>query len=82
MDVYSLVACPACVEKNFDKHYNMVGATWSNKGLNKLPNAVCCEDHFKWHEMNCSIADSAEPLVQKLMLETDQYNGQLSENFF
>jgi hypothetical protein len=82
MDVYELVACPTCMDKSFDKHYNMVNATWASKGLNKLPNSICCEEHFKWHEMNCQSAYNADPIVQKIHLETDQYNGQLSENFF
>eukprot|EP00252_Welwitschia_mirabilis_P026382 TRINITY_DN8663_c0_g1_i1.p1 TRINITY_DN8663_c0_g1~~TRINITY_DN8663_c0_g1_i1.p1 ORF type:complete len:484 (+),score=87.24 TRINITY_DN8663_c0_g1_i1:122-1573(+) len=56
-DIRELLACQYCLNKAFDKFYNMYKATWSGAGLKLVINAVCCDEHFMWHRMNCPNAD-------------------------
>lgn len=52
-NIYKLRKCSICLDKFFSRHYNMINALWSRTGLRNIPNAVCCDDHFQWHRMNC-----------------------------
>jgi len=83
-DVYSLSVCSTCLEKCFNRHYSMVTATWSQKGLQYMPNAVACEEHYSWHTLNCQNAHTTlhGTVVDREKLEEDGYNGQISEYFF
>ncbi|KAL8552745.1 hypothetical protein ACS0TY_001428 [Phlomoides rotata] len=56
-DIKNLLACHYCLDKAFDKFYDMYSATWKPSGLSIISNSICCEDHFEWHRMNCLSAD-------------------------
>jgi hypothetical protein len=55
------------------------------QGIQKIPNALCCEDHFEWHRMNCP---TANPSGSSYLLDKEKINllaypdGQISEYFF
>jgi hypothetical protein len=78
MDISKLLACAHCLEKAFTTGYNMINATWSGNALKKVPNAICCDDHFQWHLHNCLNAASSEHVLEP----GNQYNGTLSEVIF
>lgn len=46
------------MDKNFDRFYSMFNATWDRRGIKYIPNAICCDEHFQWHRMNCSNTSS------------------------
>ncbi|XP_050263740.1 uncharacterized protein LOC126707994 [Quercus robur] len=52
-DIRDLLVCHYCLDKAFDKFYDMYSATWKGTGLSIIWGSVCCEDHFAWHRMNC-----------------------------
>jgi len=81
MNVYQLHACAECIDRCFERHYSMMNATWSGVGLKYLANAICCDDHFEWHRINCSNARSgfSSHVVEHAQLGSD---AQLSEHFF
>ncbi|KAG9452350.1 hypothetical protein H6P81_005254 [Aristolochia fimbriata] len=56
-DVKDLLACHYCINKAFDKFYDMYTATWKAAGYRMIWGSICCEDHFTWHRMNCLNAD-------------------------
>ncbi|XP_073012034.1 uncharacterized protein [Typha latifolia] len=56
-DIRDLLVCHHCLDKAFDKFYNMYTATWKEAGLSIIWGSICCEDHFTWHLMNCTSAD-------------------------
>lgn len=76
-DVYELLTCSQCLSKVFSQHYSMITATWSRSGLRAIPNAMCCEDHFQWHRMNCS-----NPAEECLVSSKKLKQNCLSEFFF
>lgn len=80
-NAYKLYACAECVDRCFERHYNMMNATWSGVGLKYIANAICCDDHFEWHRINC--ANSRTGFSSKVV-ERDQLGtaSQLSEHFF
>lgn len=39
-NVHELYACAQCLDKCFDRHYSMMNAAWSGKGIKYIPNAV------------------------------------------
>jgi len=91
MDIYNLFQCPSCLSKCFDRHYSIVNATWSGKGLHQIPNALACEEHFQWHYMNCD--NTSQDLSALHLLDRDKFedaqltsleypSGQVSEFFF
>ena len=53
----------------------------SAKGLQYLPNAVCCEEHFQWHYMNCEHANDSDHVVDRQKMENRQYTT-VNENLF
>lgn len=55
--IRELLICQHCLNRAFDKFYNMYKATWSGAGLKVVCNSVCCSEHFMWHRMNCPNAD-------------------------
>ncbi|KAL3834948.1 hypothetical protein ACJIZ3_009684 [Penstemon smallii] len=59
-EIKNLLACHYCLNKAFDKFYDMYTATWKASGLSIIWNSICCEDHFEWHRMNCLNADVEE----------------------
>jgi len=83
-NVYELNACAQCLEKAFDRHYSMMNAAWSGKGIKYLPNAICCDDHFEWHRINCmnSRPGYSGMVVERSMLDESASDGQLSEFLF
>lgn len=83
-NVYELHACAQCLEKCFDRHYSMMNAAWSGKGIKYIPNAICCDDHFEWHRINCSNSRPgfSSMVVEKPMLDGPSLDGQLSEVLF
>lgn len=56
-DITELLACHYCLNKAFDKFYDMYSATWKAAGLSIIWGSICCEDHFEWHRINCSSAN-------------------------
>jgi len=80
MNAYKLIICPSCLGNYFNRYYSMINASWSRKGLQCIPNALACEEHFQWHLLNCENASSAslDTLVDKKKLESVE----LSEFFF
>ncbi|XP_052210194.1 uncharacterized protein LOC127813313 [Diospyros lotus] len=61
-DIKDLLVCQFCLDKAFEKFYDMYSATWKGAGLSIIWNSICCEDHFEWHRMNClnaGVEDSA-----------------------
>eukprot|EP01125_Pyxidicula_operculata_P017786 TRINITY_DN6278_c0_g1_i1.p1 TRINITY_DN6278_c0_g1~~TRINITY_DN6278_c0_g1_i1.p1 ORF type:complete len:440 (+),score=67.13 TRINITY_DN6278_c0_g1_i1:6-1325(+) len=80
-NIYNLLNCQHCLETMTKRHYNMHTATWSEKGIKFIPNAVCCEDHFEWHLANCESANIADHVIT-----TDKLNSQkcdtVSEQIF
>eukprot|EP01018_Ginkgo_biloba_P037345 Gb_21531 [translate_table: standard] len=56
-DIRELLVCQHCLSKAFDKFYDMYTATWKGTGLKLICNAVCCDEHFMWHRMNCPSAE-------------------------
>jgi len=62
----------------------MLNATWSKKGLEYIPSAICCEDHYTWHEMNCGVSHLkfSGTVADIDKLKANEYNGQLSEYLF
>lgn len=83
-NVYDLHACAQCLEKCFDRHYSMMNAAWSGKGIKYIPNAICCDDHFEWHRINCMNSRSGYSgmVVDNAMLSDSSLGGQLSEFLF
>lgn len=55
--IKDLLACHYCLNKAFDKFYDMYTATWKEAGLSIIWGSICCEDHFEWHRMNCLSAE-------------------------
>lgn len=82
-NVYELNTCAQCLEKCFDRHYSMMNAAWSGKGIKYIPNAICCDDHFEWHRINCtnSRPGYSGMVVDRAMLNASA-DGQLSEFLF
>lgn len=66
-DIRELMICQHCVNRAFDKFYNMYKATWSGAGLKLVCNSICCNEHFMWHRMNCpnSDVDGSAHLISK-----------------
>jgi len=64
-NIYKLLLCQDCLDSMFRRHYNMLTATWAKKGLQYIPNAVSCENHFQWHYTNCTHANGADFVVDK-----------------
>ncbi|KAM3687024.1 hypothetical protein ACB098_10G046200 [Castanea mollissima] len=61
-NIRDLLVCHYCLDKAFEKFYDMYTATWKGTGLSIIWGSVCCEDHFAWHRMNClsaGVEDSA-----------------------
>ncbi|XP_019185948.1 PREDICTED: uncharacterized protein LOC109180697 isoform X2 [Ipomoea nil] len=61
-DIQDLLACHHCLNKAFDKYYDMYTATWKGAGFSIIWGSICCEDHFEWHRINClnaGVEDSA-----------------------
>ncbi|KAL5728269.1 hypothetical protein ACHQM5_001377 [Ranunculus cassubicifolius] len=56
-DINELLCCHYCIDKAFDKFYDMFTATWKRAGISIVCNSICCEDHFTWHMMNCTSAN-------------------------
>ncbi|XP_071917913.1 uncharacterized protein [Coffea arabica] len=56
-DIKDLLACHYCLNKAFDKFYDMYTATWKAAGLSIIWGSICCEDHFEWHRINCLSAN-------------------------
>ncbi|KAF8412413.1 hypothetical protein HHK36_000377 [Tetracentron sinense] len=56
-DIKDLLACHYCLDKAFDKFYDMYTATWKGAGLSVIWGSICCDEHFTWHRMNCLNAD-------------------------
>ncbi|KAF5198692.1 hypothetical protein FRX31_011723 [Thalictrum thalictroides] len=56
-DINNLLSCHHCLDKAFDKFYDMFTATWKRAGISIIWNSICCEDHFTWHRMNCTNAE-------------------------
>ncbi|RVW50544.1 hypothetical protein CK203_074491 [Vitis vinifera] len=56
-DLKDLLVCHYCLDKAFDKFYDMYTATWKGNGLSIIWGSICCEEHFAWHRMNCLNAD-------------------------
>ncbi|XP_073148394.1 uncharacterized protein [Henckelia pumila] len=56
-DIRDILVCQYCVNKAYDKFYDVYTATWKGSGLSIIQNSICCEDHFEWHRMNCSSAN-------------------------
>ncbi len=56
----------------------------SRKGLQAVPNALACEEHFQWHRTNCqnSHMGFSSYLAEKDKMHNDRYSGQLNEHFF
>jgi len=83
-NVRELHACAQCLEKCFDRHYSMMNAAWSGKGIKYIPNAICCDDHFEWHRINCmnSRPGYSGMVVDHSMLDDSSLGGQLSEFMF
>lgn len=83
-NVRELFACAQCLEKCFDRHYSMMNAAWSGKGIKYIPNAICCDDHFEWHRINCVNARPgySGTVVDSSMLDDPSLGGQLSEYLF
>jgi len=81
MNIYELMTCAECIDRCFDRHYSMVTATWSNQGLKYLPNTICCEEHLQWHTVNCLNSNPGH-FIEQNKLDSDAYNGHLSEYFF
>ncbi|CAK9863057.1 unnamed protein product [Sphagnum jensenii] len=82
VDMRKLFACNSCMTKAFDKYYSMYNATWEGGGLKMIINAVCCDDHFDWHRMNCPHADVEESGFLLSKDGSDLYRSQLSEFLF
>jgi hypothetical protein len=80
-DVYKLLMCSFCLSKAFSQYYSMITATWSDKGLRVIANALCCEEHFQWHVINCTNT-AEEHLVSPSRLNQSMSSGLLSEFFF
>jgi len=80
-NVYELHACAECIDRCFERHYNMMNATWSGTGLKYIANAICCDDHFEWHRINCgnSRTGFSSHVVERSQFGVDD---QLSEHFF
>ncbi|EDV22489.1 uncharacterized protein TRIADDRAFT_59127 [Trichoplax adhaerens] len=83
IDIYKLRKCSICLDKFSSRHYSMINALWSQTGIRNMPNAVCCEDHFEWHRMNCGTI-SEEMFADQKLLEKKKSsgNGFVSEFFF
>ncbi|KAL6063687.1 P-loop containing nucleoside triphosphate hydrolases superfamily protein isoform 1 [Balamuthia mandrillaris] len=84
-NVYKLLTCSDCLDKLFDRHYSMVTASWSRTGLQYVPNALACDNHFEWHRMNCNHhhREGSTFLVQRDKLQAgDYHDGTISEHFF
>ncbi|VFQ74933.1 unnamed protein product [Cuscuta campestris] len=61
-DIQDLLACHYCLNKAFNKYYDVYTATWKVAGLSIIWGSICCEDHFEWHRINCfnaGVEDSA-----------------------
>lgn len=56
-DIKDLLCCQYCLDKAFEKCYDMYTATWKRAGITIIWNSICCEEHFTWHRMNCMNAD-------------------------
>ncbi|RZC89497.1 hypothetical protein C5167_027040 [Papaver somniferum] len=56
-DIKDLLACHYCLDKAFEKFYDMYSASWKRAGLSIIWNSICCEEHFTWHRINCTNAD-------------------------
>ncbi|KAJ6851116.1 DEAD-box ATP-dependent RNA helicase 41 isoform X2 [Iris pallida] len=56
-EIKDLLVCHYCLDKAFDKFYDMYTASWKMAGIKIISNSICCEDHFTWHRMNCCSAD-------------------------
>eukprot|EP00117_Sycon_ciliatum_P046452 scpid17171/ scgid33270/ len=82
MDVSELYCCSACWAKVFDRHYSMINATWSSKGLSAIVNGLCCEEHFHWHRMNCETSTSEQPFSMSSLREHAHPAGTISEFLF
>ncbi|KAJ7519663.1 hypothetical protein O6H91_20G049400 [Diphasiastrum complanatum] len=77
-----LFSCQHCLSKAFDRFYSMYNATWKGAGLKFVCNAICCDDHFDWHRMNCPNSDVGD---SGNLVSTDRSNlkgGQFSEFLF
>jgi len=81
MNVYKLHTCAECMDKCFERHYSMMNATWSGAGLKFIPNAICCDEHFEWHRINCANSRTgySAHVVEKSQLND---SAQLSEILF
>jgi len=84
MNIYNLFGCADCLEKCFNRYYSMINATWSGKGLQFIPNALCCDEHYEWHTMNCpnSLMNYSGSFVDREKLDEDEYIEQLNDYFF
>ncbi|KAI3952332.1 hypothetical protein MKX01_005199 [Papaver californicum] len=81
-DIKDLLVCHYCLDKSFDKFYDMYSATWKRAGLSIIWNSICCEEHFTWHRINCTNADvhASACIVKKHAL--DNIRSQLSDSIF
>ncbi|KAK9760562.1 hypothetical protein K7432_015290 [Basidiobolus ranarum] len=68
MEVHELRQCAGCVEKFFNRHYDIINATWSRQGLKNIPGSVACDDHFDWHRLNC---DKPQNVFSKRIVDLD-----------
>eukprot|EP01127_Copromyxa_protea_P020338 TRINITY_DN6804_c0_g1_i1.p1 TRINITY_DN6804_c0_g1~~TRINITY_DN6804_c0_g1_i1.p1 ORF type:complete len:272 (+),score=33.62 TRINITY_DN6804_c0_g1_i1:212-1027(+) len=80
-NIYKLMGCQHCFESHYDKYYDKLALCWLDKGLQFMPNAVCCKKHFKWHLINCPRAVKDEELVDKSKMEHGRYDGKRISDF-
>ncbi|XP_008796949.2 uncharacterized protein LOC103712249 isoform X2 [Phoenix dactylifera] len=81
-ELKDLLVCHYCLDKAFDKFYNMYTATWNGTGLSVIWGSICCDDHFTWHRMNCYSADvEGSASIISSNMQRDQ-SGQLSDFIF
>ncbi|KDP39858.1 hypothetical protein JCGZ_03389 [Jatropha curcas] len=74
-NIRDLMACHHCLDKAFDKFYDMHTATWKGAGLSIISGSICCEDHFEWHRMNCLNVDVEDTshIINKNAKKNDEY---------
>ncbi|XP_073102934.1 uncharacterized protein [Elaeis guineensis] len=81
-ELKDLLVCHYCLDKAFDKFYNMYTATWNGTGLSVIWGSICCDDHFTWHRMNCYGSDvEGSASIIKSNMQRDP-SGQLSDFIF
>ncbi|XXG66459.1 hypothetical protein AAC387_Pa06g0027 [Persea americana] len=80
--VKDLLACHYCLDKAFDKFYDMYTATWKGAGLSIILGSICCDLHFAWHRMNCLNADVEGSAYIISRPHKNGRHGQLSDFIF